>query len=126
MADVDADADRTKAMAAVQGACVLRLFDYVYWRLAVAALLDRYKLIAAKRDPGHVVRCPRFQQSSWWRRATLTIQDFDHTVMNTFKLVDAGINGSVVYELHIAPCFSNINSKHPPHVTLFPRDISSR
>jgi hypothetical protein len=33
--------------------------------------------------------------------------------MNTFKLVDAGINGSVVYELHIAPCFSNINSKHP-------------
>jgi hypothetical protein len=34
--------------------------------------------------------------------------------MNTFKLVDAGMDGSVVYELHIAPCFSNINSKHPP------------
>jgi acyl-coenzyme A thioesterase 13 len=54
------------------------------------ALLDRYKLIAAKREPGHV--------------------DFDHTVMNTFKLVDAGMDGSVVYELHIAPCFSNINN----------------
>jgi hypothetical protein len=30
MAAANAEADRTKAMAAVQGACVLSLFDYVY------------------------------------------------------------------------------------------------
>lgn len=38
-------------------------------------------------------------------------QDFDNVVMNHMKLVDAGPEGSVEYELCIAPGFSNLNSK---------------
>jgi acyl-coenzyme A thioesterase PaaI-like protein len=31
--------------------------------------------------------------------------------MNGLKLIDAGLDGSVVWELHIAPSFSNLNSQ---------------
>lgn len=37
--------------------------------------------------------------------------------MHALKLVDAGLDGSVVYELHMAPCFSNINSTPTAHDT---------
>jgi acyl-coenzyme A thioesterase 13 len=39
------------------------------------------------------------------------LEDFDREVMNNLKLVDAGMDGSVVYEMFIAPSFSNLNSK---------------
>jgi acyl-coenzyme A thioesterase 13 len=37
-------------------------------------------------------------------------QDFDREVMESLKLVDAGIDGSVTYEMTITPNFSNLNS----------------
>ncbi|OJD39085.1 thioesterase family protein [Diplodia corticola] len=56
---------------------------------AVQALFDRYKLIAAQRPHGHV--------------------DFDSEVMNKMKLVDAGPEGFVQFELTIGNEFSNLN-----------------
>lgn len=38
------------------------------------------------------------------------IQDFDREVMENLKIVDAGMDGSVSYELYISPNFSNLNS----------------
>jgi|TARA_R110002003_G_scaffold2545_3_gene24451 hypothetical protein len=40
------------------------------------------------------------------------MQDFDREVMENMKLVDARLDGSVVYEMTIAPNFSNLNSTH--------------
>lgn len=37
-------------------------------------------------------------------------QDFDSEVMNNMKMIDAGPEGSVEYQLYIAPGFSNLNS----------------
>jgi hypothetical protein len=34
--------------------------------------------------------------------------------MENLKIVDAGLDGSVVYELFIAPNFSNLNGKIDP------------
>ncbi|PSN71607.1 hypothetical protein BS50DRAFT_570935 [Corynespora cassiicola Philippines] len=65
------DADRTKAMAAVQ------------------ATFDRYRLLAAQRPKDHI--------------------DFDRQVMEDLKLVDAGIHGSVEFDLYISPDYSNLN-----------------
>ncbi|KAJ4379095.1 hypothetical protein N0V86_005136 [Didymella sp. IMI 355093] len=59
-------------------------------RAAVQAMFDRYKLLASKRPKDHV--------------------DFDSVVMNNMELVDAGPEGSVEYELYIAPGFSNLNN----------------
>ncbi|KAL1614561.1 hypothetical protein SLS54_009622 [Diplodia seriata] len=56
---------------------------------AVQALFDRYKLIAAQRPHGHV--------------------DFDSEVMRKMKLVDAGPEGFVQFELTIGNEFSNLN-----------------
>jgi acyl-coenzyme A thioesterase 13 len=39
-----------------------------------------------------------------------THQDFDREVMESMKLVDAGIDGSVAFEMTIVPNFSNLNS----------------
>jgi acyl-coenzyme A thioesterase 13 len=33
--------------------------------------------------------------------------------MENLKLVDAGLDGSVVYEFYIAPNFSNLNGSRP-------------
>ncbi|CAO2649395.1 Nn.00g067800.m01.CDS01 [Neocucurbitaria sp. VM-36] len=57
---------------------------------AVQAMFDRYKLLAARRPKDHI--------------------DFDRQVMEHLKIVDAGLDGSVAYELHIAPNFSNLNN----------------
>ncbi|KAF1837908.1 thioesterase family protein-like protein [Decorospora gaudefroyi] len=56
---------------------------------AVQALFERYRVLAARRPKDHI--------------------DFDHEVMENLKLVDAGLDGSAVYELYIAPNFSNLN-----------------
>ncbi|KAF2181856.1 thioesterase family protein-like protein [Zopfia rhizophila CBS 207.26] len=56
---------------------------------AVQAMFDRYKILAAQRPTGHI--------------------DFDNEVMNNLKLIDAGLDGSVVYELFISQNFSNLN-----------------
>jgi acyl-coenzyme A thioesterase 13 len=44
-----------------------------------------------------------------------THQDFDREVMDSLKLVDAGMDGSVAFEMTIGPNFSNLNSTnlHP-------------
>ncbi|KAF1998939.1 thioesterase family protein-like protein [Amniculicola lignicola CBS 123094] len=60
------------------------------WAIAaVEAMFERYRLLAAQRPTYHV--------------------DFDREVMENLKIVDAGMDGSVVYDLHISPNFSNLN-----------------
>lgn len=56
---------------------------------SVQALFDRYRLLAAQRPAHHV--------------------DFDHEVMNNMKLVDAGPEGTVVFELFVSERYSNLN-----------------
>ncbi|KAJ4302804.1 hypothetical protein N0V90_001695 [Kalmusia sp. IMI 367209] len=56
---------------------------------AVEACFERYRILAAQR-PEHIV-------------------DFDSEVMNNLKIVDAALDGSVDYELHISPHFINLN-----------------
>ncbi|KAF2008766.1 thioesterase family protein-like protein [Aaosphaeria arxii CBS 175.79] len=68
----DAEADRQKAMAAVQ------------------AMFQRYHLLSAQRPNDHI--------------------DFDREVMRNMKLVDAGMDGSVEFELLITPSYSNLNN----------------
>ena len=43
-------------------------------------------------------------------QVTKIYQDFDREVMDYLKIVDAGLDGSVAYELYMAPNFSNLNS----------------
>jgi acyl-coenzyme A thioesterase 13 len=86
----DADANRQKAMGAVR------------------AMFARYKLVAAQRPEGHVVRMPDPKSIPHSYD-----QDFDAEVMESMKLVDAGLDGSVVYEMTITPNFSNLNSTVP-------------
>ncbi|KAH7386746.1 HotDog domain-containing protein [Phaeosphaeria sp. MPI-PUGE-AT-0046c] len=57
---------------------------------SVRAMFERYKLIAAQRPEDHI--------------------DFDREVMENMMLVDAGLDGSVAYEMTIAPNFSNLNN----------------
>ncbi|KAJ4366985.1 hypothetical protein N0V83_007515 [Neocucurbitaria cava] len=57
---------------------------------AIQAMFDRYKLIAARRPEDHT--------------------DFDREVMENLKILDAGLDGSVSYELYMAPNFSNLNN----------------
>ncbi|KAH7390539.1 thioesterase family protein-like protein [Pyrenochaeta sp. MPI-SDFR-AT-0127] len=57
---------------------------------AVQAMFDRYKVLAARRPQDH--------------------NDFDQEVMENLKIVDAGLDGSVAYELYMAPNFSNLNN----------------
>ncbi|KAF1851099.1 thioesterase family protein-like protein [Cucurbitaria berberidis CBS 394.84] len=57
---------------------------------AVQAMFDRYTLLAARRPKDHI--------------------DFDREVMENFKIIDAGLDGSVTYELYMAPNFSNLNN----------------
>jgi len=56
---------------------------------AVQALFDRYRMLAATRPAGHI--------------------DFDYDVMSNMKLVDAGLEGSVSFELYMSPKYSNLN-----------------
>ncbi|KAL5119032.1 hypothetical protein ACEQ8H_002956 [Pleosporales sp. CAS-2024a] len=56
---------------------------------AVSAMFERYKLIAAQRPKDH---------------------DFDRDVMESMKLVDAGLDGSVTFEMTMVPSFSNLNN----------------
>ncbi|KAH7122769.1 thioesterase family protein-like protein [Dendryphion nanum] len=56
---------------------------------AVRAMFERYKRLSELRPTEHV--------------------DFDREVMERLELVDAGLDGSVVYELDIIPGFSNLN-----------------
>lgn len=37
-------------------------------------------------------------------------EDFDNQVMNSLELVDATPDGTVTYEMFMAPNFSNLNS----------------
>lgn len=87
----DPTADRKKAMAAVQ------------------AMFDRYKLLAARRPKDHIVRA-FFAWETLSSNSADSRQDFDQQVMENLKIVDAGLDGSVAYELYIAPNFSNLNS----------------
>lgn len=73
---------------------------------AVRALFDRYKLIAAKRPPGHVVRYSSPCGLPWTDHA----EDFDSEVMQSLELVDASPDGTVTYDMFMAPGFSNLNS----------------
>ncbi|KAH7074765.1 thioesterase family protein-like protein [Paraphoma chrysanthemicola] len=57
---------------------------------AVRAMFERYKLLAAQRPKEHI--------------------DFDREVMENLKLVDAGLDGSVSYEMTMTPNFSNLNN----------------
>ncbi|KAI8940746.1 hypothetical protein NX059_002011 [Plenodomus lindquistii] len=57
---------------------------------AVRAMFARYKLLAAQRPTDHI--------------------DYDREVMANLKLVDAGLDGSVAYDLYISPNFSNLNN----------------
>ncbi|KAF2992921.1 hypothetical protein E8E13_000547 [Curvularia kusanoi] len=75
-------------------------------RAAVQALFDRYFVLASKRSKGHI--------------------DFDGEVMKNLKLIDAGPEGSVVYELHIAPGFSNLNKHHKVHTPVLPEHQIAR
>jgi len=56
---------------------------------AVQSIFDRYRIIAAKRPKHHI--------------------DFDRKVMEAMKLIDAGPEGSVHFELLIDEQFSNLN-----------------
>ncbi|EOA89257.1 uncharacterized protein SETTUDRAFT_127854, partial [Exserohilum turcica Et28A] len=56
---------------------------------AVGALFAKYKLLAAKRTKGHV--------------------DFDSQVMDSLELVDATPDGTVAFDMVMAPSFSNLN-----------------
>ncbi|KAF1966500.1 thioesterase family protein-like protein [Bimuria novae-zelandiae CBS 107.79] len=56
---------------------------------AVEACFERYHLLAAQRPQHHV--------------------DFDNEVMKDLKIVDAGLDGSVVYEFYISLKYSNLN-----------------
>ncbi|KAF2750403.1 thioesterase family protein-like protein [Sporormia fimetaria CBS 119925] len=56
---------------------------------AVQAMYDRYNVLAAKRPENHV--------------------DFDRQVMKDLKLIDAGLDGSCTFELHVAPSYGNLN-----------------
>ncbi|EMD67618.1 hypothetical protein COCSADRAFT_34417 [Bipolaris sorokiniana ND90Pr] len=57
---------------------------------AVRAMFDKYKLLAEKRPKDHI--------------------DFDNQVMNSLELVDATTDGTVTYEMFMAPNFSNLNN----------------
>ncbi|KAF2106749.1 HotDog domain-containing protein [Lophiotrema nucula] len=59
---------------------------------SVQAMFERYKLLADRRPKDHIV-----------------LQDFDREVMNNLKIVDAGLDGSVQFELYMSPNFSNLN-----------------
>ena len=76
-------------------------------RAAVQAMFDRYKLLALQRPKGHTVSSLILKlgvcETDKW-------QDFDSAVMNNMKIMDAGPEGSVEFELFIAPNFSNLNS----------------
>jgi acyl-coenzyme A thioesterase 13 len=86
----DHEADRKKAMAAVR------------------AMFEKYKLVAAQRPEDHIVSTTLYRLLM---SAKLTAQqDFDREVMENLKLVDAGLEGSVAYEMTITPNFSNLNS----------------
>ncbi|CAA9958009.1 hypothetical protein CFE70_001562 [Pyrenophora teres f. teres 0-1] len=56
---------------------------------AVRALFEKYDLLEARRPKGHA--------------------DFDQQVMQSLELVDASLDGSVTFELDMAPNFSNLN-----------------
>ncbi|KAF2730329.1 thioesterase family protein-like protein [Polyplosphaeria fusca] len=56
---------------------------------AVEAMFARYRLLAAQRPKDHI--------------------DFDRDVMDNLKIVDAGLDGSVEFELYVSPNFSNLN-----------------
>jgi acyl-coenzyme A thioesterase 13 len=84
----DPEADREKAMAAVK------------------AMFERYKLIAAQRPKDHIVSMGITSAN----RQYLRDQDFDREVMESMKVVDAGLDGSVAFEMTIGPNFSNLNS----------------
>ena len=84
---VESEAARAKAMA------------------AVTAMFDRYKLLASRRPKDHIVK---YDTRRLWH-ATNDIQDFDREVMENLKLVDAGLDGSTTFELHMAPSMSNLN-----------------
>lgn len=89
----NAEADRQKAMAAVR------------------AMFERYKKLAELRPKDHVVRYPISIHLPCINVAT---QDFDRQVMESLELVDAGLDGSVAYEMTIVPNLSNLNSMlHP-------------
>ncbi|KAF2095033.1 thioesterase family protein-like protein [Rhizodiscina lignyota] len=57
---------------------------------AVNAIFERYRLIVKQRPDGHV--------------------DFDHGVMKDLKLLDAGPEGSTLYEIRIDEKYSNLNN----------------
>ncbi|KAF2854304.1 thioesterase family protein-like protein [Plenodomus tracheiphilus IPT5] len=57
---------------------------------AVRAMFERYKLLAARRPKDHI--------------------DYDREVMENLELIHAELDGSVVYDLYIAPNFSNLNN----------------
>lgn len=80
-------------------------------RAAVQAMFDRYRLLASKRPDDHVVSGFVYYIAAM----TDESQDFDNEVMNNMKIVDAGPEGSVEYQLFIAPGFSNLNSKTCAH-----------
>ncbi|KAF2680595.1 hypothetical protein K458DRAFT_421297 [Lentithecium fluviatile CBS 122367] len=71
MSDTKAEADRQKAIRAVE------------------AMFERYRKLADLRPHDHI--------------------DFDREVMNNLKIIDAGLDGSVSYELFMSPSFSNLN-----------------
>jgi hypothetical protein len=39
------------------------------------------------------------------------MKDFDRDLMRDIKLIDAGPEGSVLWELHVTPAYSNLNSE---------------
>ncbi|CAI6333250.1 unnamed protein product [Periconia digitata] len=57
---------------------------------AVEALFERYRLLASRRSKGHI--------------------DFDSEVMKGLQIVDAGLDGSVTFELLMSSNFSNLNN----------------
>ncbi|KAF2637700.1 thioesterase family protein-like protein [Massarina eburnea CBS 473.64] len=56
---------------------------------AVEAMFTRYRILASQRPQDHI--------------------DFDREVMDNLKIVDAGLDGSVSFELYMSPNFSNLN-----------------
>ena len=75
---------------------------------AVGALFAKYKLLAAKRTKGHVVSTtPRNYAVLGYADSA---QDFDSQVMDSLELVDATPDGTVAFDMVMAPSFSNLNS----------------
>ncbi|KAK3064451.1 hypothetical protein LTS18_007117, partial [Coniosporium uncinatum] len=91
------DEAKAKAMAAVQA--IFDRYDITFEQFH-AFQRSALKTILFVPSNASQLRCPQTHQ---------THQDFDYDVMKSLKLLDAGPEGSVLYEMKITERYSNLN-----------------